>query len=295
MITKKQILEKFQIFAFGEGEGIGNWISKNTSPEIFRRLAEIQKKPILKAQLNQLLLLAHEGEVSDGFFNYYWNSNPEHPYGLETLPNFDPKWFTNSRNSAPAIKSLDHLYWGLYRLYVDGLLYFGNVQAAYRKLRQMDGEQLQRFFRSKRFDSQQMRQRGPALPLLPIPKDDRYLISEMACKSYGETPETESDLKTALVEAYKEHKAQGGGRVTIRELLDRSAKHEKFSGNQQQLMLSADDILDQQVASLRDIERKYQDIARKFQKARADALKNTEFYLSMVNDLDVYVASSMRN
>lgn len=43
------------------------------------------------------------------------------------------------------------------------------------------------------------------------------------------------------------------------------------------------------------MERKYNTIAKKFIDARDSALKNTELYLSLVNDLDVYVATSMRN
>ena len=294
-MNTNKIPEKFKLFQFGKGEGIGGFITNETPPEVLKRLAAIEEDPIPKVQLNQLLLLALEGGVSDGFFNYYWNSNPNHCYNLRSLPHFNPDWFKNSESSPPVIKSLDHLFWGLYRLYIDGLLYFGDVRTAFRKLRQMEESELHEFFGSRGYDSQQMRERGPSLPLLPIPKDDRYLISEMACKSYGETPETESELKSALVEAYEEHKAQNGGRVTIRELLGRSVKHERFADSQQQLMLSADDILDQQVESLQDIEKKYAEVAKKFMKARVDALKNTELYLSMVNDLDVYVATSMRN
>lgn len=40
---------------------------------------------------------------------------------------------------------------------------------------------------------------------------------------------------------------------------------------------------------------KYDQIAVKFSDARAIALDNTRYYLSMVNDLDVYVATSMRS
>ncbi len=49
------------------------------------------------------------------------------------------------------------------------------------------------------------------------------------------------------------------------------------------------------VASEDDLEAKYQAVAKKFFRAREAALKNTRFYLSMVGDLDVYVATSMRS
>ena len=44
-----------------------------------------------------------------------------------------------------------------------------------------------------------------------------------------------------------------------------------------------------------DIENYYSEIAERFAKARKQALQNTKYYLSLVNDLDVYVATSMRN
>jgi len=44
-----------------------------------------------------------------------------------------------------------------------------------------------------------------------------------------------------------------------------------------------------------DIEARYEAAAAKFFKARKAALRNTRLYLSMVGDLDVYVATSMRN
>jgi hypothetical protein len=44
-----------------------------------------------------------------------------------------------------------------------------------------------------------------------------------------------------------------------------------------------------------ELEEKYDAIATKFVRARNAALQNTRLYLSMVGDLDVYVATSMRN
>jgi hypothetical protein len=56
----------------------------------------------------------------------------------------------------------------------------------------------------------------------------------------------------------------------------------------------ADEVLDDQVTSEQDLVAKYDRIATKFSEARKAALDNTRYYLSMVNDLDVYVATSMR-
>ena len=48
------------------------------------------------------------------------------------------------------------------------------------------------------------------------------------------------------------------------------------------------------VVSKQDLDVKYQRVAAKFSEARYAALDNTRYYLSMVSDLDVYVATSMR-
>lgn len=120
------------------------------------------------------------------------------------------------------IESLAHLKWGLYRLYVDALLYFGNIRTAFRKLRDLSIEEIAGLFRSERFDTAAIKRRGPPLPLKVIAKDSRYLISEMACKSYGDPGQT-GDLRGVLVEAYKAHAAAGNPSPTIRELLTKES------------------------------------------------------------------------
>jgi hypothetical protein len=87
---------------------------------------------------------------------------------------------------------------GLYSIYVDALLYFGNVRTAFRSLRDLSSTEIHAFFSSKRFDTDAIKRRGAPLPLRPIARDSRYLISEMACKSYGDSG-IEGDLRKALV------------------------------------------------------------------------------------------------
>lgn len=107
------------------------------------------------------------------------------------------------------IASLAHLKWGLYRLFIDAPLYFGNVRTAFRKLRDLSIPEIADSFSCERFDTEAIKRRGPSLPLKPIAKDSRYLISEMACKSYGDSAGTDGDLRTVLLEAYKAHAAAG--------------------------------------------------------------------------------------
>ena len=58
--------------------------------------------------------------------------------------------------------------------------------------------------------------------------------------------------------------------------------------------LSADDVLEHEVDTEEELRSRYEGIANKFVAARESGLKNTYLYLSMVGELDVYVATSMR-
>ncbi len=289
-MDKDQTLRELELFSLGTG-GIGSWLTEDCDGEIFARLGRIEDEPLTKVQLNQLLAFGHEAPVSDDVFRYYWLTTPEeHPYDVKAIPDFEAAYQKSS-----AITSLAHLKWGLYRFFTDGLLWFGNVRTAYRKLRSMTQGELSDFFANRRFQTQLIRDRGPALPLTPIAKDDRYMISEMACKSYGDHPDSPSALKEALIDAFRVHRSREGGRITVRRLLERDLLGGQYSERQQEFLFSADDVLEEPIDSEADIEAKYEAAAAKFFTAREAALKNTRFYLSMVGDLDVYVATSMRN
>lgn len=288
MYTKQQILDELGLFKLHTG-GLGTWITEDTDAEVFERLGKVDEEPISKVQLNQLLAFGHEAPVTEGFFRYYWLNIPRfHPYDVTNIPDFEPGW-----ENAQAIMSLRHLRWGLYRIFVDGLLWFGNVRTAYRTLRSLTLEALEIFFSPRRCDTQLTKERGPALPMQEIARDDRYLIAEMACKSYGERG-SQSDLKSALIETYRAHQAEGGGPITVRALLEGKLRGNRFETRQPEFIFSADDVLEEDVQSESQLEEKFEAVATKFYCARDAALKNTRFYLSMVGDLDVYVATSMR-
>lgn len=266
---------------------MGRWLSQDMHPLVEARLGHFDSQPLTKVQLNQLLVVSGIGSMSDGFFAYYWRRVPEHPYDVK-LYGFDEKWISGRDH---VICSLDHLYWGLYRLYVDGLLYFGNVRAGFASLRSMNSEQIASFFKVKRFDTEAIAARGPALPLNAIGRDDRYLISEMACKTFGEVPETREAALQSLETAWERHAAGGGGAIDFRELLKRYIVN---GGNEEQMLLSYDEVASQQVTSKIEVRSQFRIVADKFLDARQKAIQNTEYYLSSVNDLDVYVATSMR-
>lgn len=138
-----------------------------------------------------------------------------------------------------------------------------------------------------------MEQHGPVLEFVPIPVDDRYLISEVACKAYS--PEKPGDpilIEHLLLEGYKNH---GGGRVKISSLFqDDTPLARNDPQGQMMLQFVAEEIMEDVVESEEDIRVRVRPIAERFEQARRSAIENTRMYLSIVNELDVYVATSMR-
>ncbi|MGA8705746.1 MAG: hypothetical protein WB646_02045, partial [Steroidobacteraceae bacterium] len=288
MKTKSQILERMALYDI-PGGGIGSWLTKDTRDSVFDRLGSLDQQPLQAVQLNQLLVLAHEAPLSDGFFRYYWCHVPEaHTYDVRQLPNFQPFWPRTS-----AIMSLDHLAWGLHRLYTDALLYCGNVRTAFRAWREYSMSDLQEYFSAKRYDTGAIIRRGPSLPLRQIERQQRYLISEMACKSYGDNSQANSALRSALTEAWEAYASSNAAPTTIGELLDHYLP-QKFQDLKPSLLFAASEILNQDVSSKDDVIDRYSGVAAGFEFARTQALLNTQLYLSMLSDLDVYVATSMR-
>jgi hypothetical protein len=289
MKDKAAILNQFSLFSVPAG-GIGSWLTATTHDDVFTRLGSLDEEPLSAVQLNQLLVLGHEAPVGDSFFRYYWIDAPaSHPYNVRALPGFAEE-FTRSDGK---ILSLAHLKWGLYRLYVDALLYFGNVRTAFRSLRDRSTPELKAFFDAELYDSEAMRHRGASLPLQSIAKDNRYLISEMACKSYGDGEDGNSDLRTVLFQAYKAHVKAGNPTPTIRDLLQNRVPT-TFQTRQREFIFSADEVLDEQITSEDSLTTHFELVSSKFAVARKAALDNTRYYLSMLSDLDVYVATSMR-
>lgn len=268
MKSKSQILDQFALFSVPTGR-IGSWLTENTHPDVFERLGKMDDEPLPAVQLNQLFVLGHEAPVGDAFFRYYWlEASEEHPYSVRYVPGFSNDWL----RSKGLILNLEHLRWGLYRLYIDGLLYFGNVRTAFRKLRDMSASQIATFFRLRRFDTDAIRRRGPSLPLKTIAKDSRYLISEMACKSYGDADGKNGDLRKVLVDAFKAHAAAGNPSPTIRELLQNRVPT-TLQARQPEFIFSADEVLDEKVSSESDLSAKYEQIASKFAEARKAAYR----------------------
>jgi hypothetical protein len=290
-----QHLRAFFSPLFAGTGGIDSWLvgpesGKSIPRRVATRLAEIDSSPLSRSQLNQLLVLSEEAGLSEGFFRYYWKSHPpDHTYDVTRVPGFSNEFLNTT-----AIRSLHHLKWGLYRFYVDALLYFGNIRSAYRFLRNLNFDELTSFFSRLRIDTDALTGRGEALPLRPISKDDRYLIAEVACKSFLPAEDSDPPMLDVLVDALQHFKPAGTKRPTVRNLLEGDRVSESYADRKNQFIFSAQELLDEEVVDEADLSTKYGEVAGTFQVARGAALENTRLYLSMLDELDVYVATSMR-
>lgn len=291
-LSDADVLERFALLASG-GPGIEGWLHEDLiDPRVLHRLQQIEDQQLSHSDLNHLLMLSHEIAVSRAFFEYYWCSSPNHPYEVRSIEGYEAGW-----DGASQLVSLEHLKWGLQRVYIDALLFFGDVRGGFTTLAGMTDKQLRAFFDARRFPTRRLRERGATLPMNIIPKDDRYLISEMACKSFDSLPEEPSELLQALRAAREQYLADRVRLPTFRDLLEtmRTGSLElEYGDRQMQFELSVEEALSETIQDDDDLVRRLNELTTKFRDARQRALKNTELYLSMVNDLDVYVATSMR-
>ena len=334
MATRDEILNKFSLFRGGTG-GLDSWLDEEETPEaVFIALGEMKEHPLTRSRLNQLLTLAHEAPMDDGFFYYYWLSAPAlHPYDVKKIPCYDS---TFCSDYTWAVSSLEQLYWGLYRFYVDALLFFGNVRTAFQRLRSLSNEQLTDYFENNSYRTNEMRRRGAPVNPVAIEKDDRYLISEMACKSLEAEDFRDSELAQALIDLYRRgsdnaisleqllegdrslglsvrneedlirkterlqrsaiklYRQHQKSQITAGQLLRGAQRRGALKEEQPRLYLSATDFLDDPIKDEDDLLNKIARVHQTYKAARMIALENTKTYLSMVSDLDVYVATSMR-
>ncbi|MDR2937739.1 MAG: hypothetical protein LBU92_02215 [Prevotellaceae bacterium] len=284
-MEKQEIIDYFSDISNENSVGVEMLLSTKSQDGVFKRLCSIEDNPISFMQLKQMFVLNGLHGFTSGFFYYYWTAKEvdRHPYDVTNVEGYD-----NEYKDISNITSLKQLKWGLYRLYIDSLLFFGDVNFGYSHLCKLHNENLHSYFDKKRYE---IRERGEALDFEFIEKDDRYLISEMACKTY-ETNTDSTELLQLLISNYSAAIKQGRKRVSIKELLNGEFAKDD---NKIQFEFATEDIKDDEVESESDIRNKYEAIAKKFISARSKALCNTDYYLSLINDLDVYVATSMRN
>ena len=271
-----------------EKADVCGFISKNSSEHLFAALEDLESKPLSKVQFDQLLSLQHLKCMSDDFFRFYWLQMPDiHFYRIEKL---------ELNEKSVEIESIAQLKWGFNRLFIDCLFVFGNIQRGYEELCDKSKEEIEQVFRPYLFNTEQIKSRGNTLHFEDITKEDRYLISEMACKTFSDLDD-HGRLIEKLIESYKTAIREGVTRPTFRMLLEGKYYKQKEEEYVQMSLFPQycfEELMDDEIASGDDIETKARTLANRFSEAHRKAIKNTELYLSLVNDLDVYVATSMR-
>lgn len=90
-MTKTDLVDEFNLFVLTV-EGIAGWLNNDTGNKVYDRLSRLEREPLKKVQLNQLLAFAHEGPITDGFYRYYWFTIPKHTYDVTKLPNYNVSW-----------------------------------------------------------------------------------------------------------------------------------------------------------------------------------------------------------
>lgn len=255
-------------------------------------ISALNESSLTLAKLNQMLHLCSKPGIGFGFFKYYFLvESINHPYPVRKLKINNNEYIPSA--GINEIKSILQLQWGLQRIMLDALLYFGNFQKAYNYLRKLDYDQLTQFFESKRINESQILNRGQIEMPIEIAIDNRYLISEMACKTYEEIRSIEdtNHVKAAL-EAFrllkKEEKKITANAIKLR------AKKLVAEYNQLSLDLLLEDTEDE-LTNEEEVKKLYAGQFSNFKSARTTALANTRIYLSFCDDLDVYIATSMRS
>jgi len=243
------------------------------------------------AFLNQLLHRASEAGMSEGFFRYYFLYVPaRHPYDVRKVlssTEYQPP------DGCTHVESLQQLRWGFTRFTYDAMLFWGNFRQAYRDLRRLSFSAIEQNFSDRRFDEEFIRLRGAIQPPKAIPRDHRYLISEMACKTYEAPKNLEAaDHVQIALQAFRELKS-AGGEITPARLKER-AKQVAEGQRQLGLFELMYEEAPQPLTDEASVIALYDGQWKAFSQARMDALENTRIYLSACSDLDVYVATSMR-
>ncbi|MBD3249455.1 hypothetical protein GF336_05400 [Candidatus Woesearchaeota archaeon] len=243
-------------------------------------------------RLNQILYYYSQAAMSHGFFRYYFLEAPSrHPYPVSQI--FENQTY-KPPNGVDEIKTMDQLKWGLYRFFHDAMLYWGNFHQAYAYLHKHSHKEIESFFESNRFDERHLITRGSVAGPEDIPFQNRYLVSERACEIYNQNIMSIVDAKHVkyVVQASEELK-DGKKEINSSELKVKAKEIAEKEGQLELLELMYEDT-EQKIIALEDIESIYTKQKDIFNKCKKKARKNTDLFLSCCNDLDVYVATSMR-
>ncbi len=284
-MKKQEIIQAFSDIMYrSKQKTICSFISKDSPESLFSLLENIENKPLSKVQLDQLLILHQQKNISDDFFRYYWLITPtNHFYDVELPVNF--------KISNENITSIEQLKWGFNRVFIDCIFMFGNIQKGFEILSHMSMEQLEKQYEKFKIDTKQIKCRGKTLAFEEIDKEDRYLISEMACKTLA-TSKNRNEFIRYVVNSYKKAVEKGIKRPSFKDILE--GKYLTKSDAQQMSIFATGETESTELDSIETAKIVATELANRFWSAHQKALINTKLYLSLCNDLDVYVATSMR-
>ncbi len=316
-MEKEDIVKYFELFNNPDSDGLERFLSENGREEVFERLKNENDLHLNKVQLDQLFIFSGLTSITSGFFKYYWfRLLQKHPYNIEKLEghdeDFSKEYMVDDDKKLASndleIKNLKHLRWGLRRIYVDALLYFGNITLGFNELNEKNESDLCKFFEKQRLPTEIIKERGYSLEFNEIDEEDRYLISEMVCKSLDIKNCSENALRKKMCERYEEANNANVTKVRVGVLLDKQANLKKYKNvpdakialKEKNIDLTMDDeittadIINEVITCIKDIDKILVPLQKRFDAARKLAIANTKLYLSLVNDLDIYVATSMR-
>ena len=233
----------------------------------------------------------------------YEKDNIERYFEENTIKGIEEK-----KEDENIIQTIEHLRWGFLRFYTDSLLYFGNINLGFTELNKKSYSELKDFFNSRAFDLNEIKERGECFKFNEIDQEDRYLISEAVCKNLDAAYSTKTALRKKLIDRFEEASSKGHKPVKVGALLDKDkrfnltkSKDLNQDKNEKKLILSMEDdvstadIINIEISSIKEIDSVVLALYKRFKEARNQAINNTKLYLSILNDLDVYVATSMRS
>lgn len=252
-----------------------------------------ENEPLTFSQTNQLLHLLYFGSISLGFFQYYFCNVPEfHVYKVDSIEGYDKSIFDN-KNPLPitTIKTVQQLNWGLRRFHIDALLFYGNINRAFNELRNKEKCYLEEYFKKKRFHtSSDFKIRGNMFAFREIEIHDKYLISEIAYKAI-----LDSSFKKHILEKFDIFRVNSNSTVSdIVELSELEESDEPSTFKEIAKTIGQISHLNNPINSKENIEDIHEKVIERVNIAKQKAIENFKLYLSITQQLDIYIATSMR-
>ncbi|MCB9895425.1 MAG: hypothetical protein H6839_13330 [Planctomycetes bacterium] len=269
-----------------------------------------EQHPLSRERLNQLLHLLHQAGMSKGFFDYYFVNPPqEHLYdtsAIRLIPDGGEPIDVEipQRAGSQVVTDIGQLLYGVGRFVYDALLLYGNVRTAYRELRRCTRKQLEEKFAAEAFDETAMARRLGALKLEKIDAQDRYLVGETAQGHFGrKTEDTGSRIEEIVLAGYRNWKSKQP--ISIKQLVEKiqageielpkDMSPERYRVQPRLDYLKAGETrLETVVSNEAELEAALASLRNGWKKAWERARVNTDLFLSIANELDVYIATSMR-